>query len=63
MYARDPRSKAVINTDDRYYKSIVARRQDKKKNEELEQEMQELKSELCSIKSLLQQVMSGKNYG
>ena len=63
MYARDPQSKAVINTDDGYYKSIVARRHDKKKNHELEQEMQDLKTELCSIKSLLQQVMSGKNYG
>ena len=37
MYARDPSSKAVINTDDGYYKSILARRQDKKKTVEFDQ--------------------------
>ena len=63
MYERDPSSKIVINTDDGYYKSIVARRNDIKKNYALEQEMHNLKSELVSIKSLLQQVISGKNNG
>lgn len=63
MYARDPVTKVVINTEDSYYKAIVARRQDKKKNLELEGELKELRSELYEIKSLLQQVVSGKNYG
>ena len=63
MYARDPVSKAVINTEDSYYKAIVARRQDKKKNQKLEAEICDLRSELSEIKSLLQQVVSGKNYG
>jgi hypothetical protein len=62
MYARDPMSKAVINTDDGYYKSIVARRNDMKKNYALEQEIHNLKDELISIKTLLQQVISGKNH-
>ena len=63
MFARDPVSKVVINTEDSYYKAIVARRQDKKKNQELEAEIKDLRSELSEIKSLLQQVVSGKNYG
>ena len=63
MFARDPVSKVVINTEDSYYKAIVARRQDKKKNQELEAEIKDIRSELSEIKSLLQQVVSGKNYG
>lgn len=63
MFVRDPVSRAVINTEDGYYKAIVARRQDKKKNQELEMEINTLRSELSEIKSLLQQVVSGRNYG
>lgn len=63
MYARDPVSKVVINTEDGYYKAIVARRQDRKKNDELVHEISDLRAELCQIKELLQQVVSGKNYG
>jgi hypothetical protein len=63
MYTRDPVSKIVINSEDSYYKAIVARRQDKKKNQELESEIYELRNELTEIKTLLQQVVSGKNYG
>lgn len=63
MYTRDPVSKIVINTEDSYYKAIVARRQDKMKNQELQNEINDLRSELSEIKTLLQQVVSGKNYG
>lgn len=63
MYTRDPTSKAVINNEDSYYKAIVARRQDIKKKNELESEMDTLRTELTEIKELLQQVMSGNKYG
>jgi hypothetical protein len=63
MFARDPVTKVVINTEDSYYKAILARRQDKKKNYELENEISSLRSELSEIKDLLNQVLSGKNYG
>lgn len=63
MYARDPVSRAVINTEDSYYKAILARRQDKKKEQKLEAEISDLRCELTEIKTLLQQVVSGKNYG
>jgi hypothetical protein len=41
----------------------VARRQDIKKKNELESEMETLRTELTEIKELLQQVMSGNKYG
>ena len=63
MFARDPVSKIIINTEDSHYRTIIARRQDKKKNQKLEAEICDLRSELSEIKSLLQQVVSGKNYG
>jgi hypothetical protein len=63
MFKRDPVSKVVINSEDSYYKSIVARRQDLKKNEELECEITDLREELTSIKSLLQQILNGQNNG
>ncbi len=58
MFARDPVTKVVINTEDSYYKAILARRQDKKKNYELENEINGLRSELSEIKELLNQVLS-----
>lgn len=63
MYARDPYTKVVINTDDGYYKSILARRTDRQKTTMLENELEEVRSELCEIKALLQQVLNGKKYG
>jgi len=63
MFTRDPVSKAIINSEDSYYKAIVARRQDTKKNNELESELVSLRNELSNIKELLLQVVSGKNYG
>lgn len=63
MYARDPVSKAVINIEDGHYKAIVARRQEKIKNSQLEQEINIIRSELNDIKLLLQEVINGKNNG
>jgi len=63
MYTRDPVSKAIINTEDSYYKAILARRLDNKKKNELEGEIDTLRAELTEIKALLLQVVSGKKYG
>jgi hypothetical protein len=63
MFKRDPVSKIIINSEDSYYKSIVARRQDLQKNQELECEIIDLRDELTSIKSLLQQILDGQNNG
>jgi hypothetical protein len=63
MLTRDPVTNVIINNEDSYYKTIVARRQDKNKNENLETELAELRAELSEIKKLLLQGMSGKNNG
>jgi len=62
-FKRDPRSGALINTDDAYYKSIVAMRAERAKAEEVRCEMDQLRCELSEIKNLLKSVLSGKNYG
>ena len=56
-------SKAVINTEDSYYRAIVARRHDKQRIEELESQLKDVSEDLTDIKNLLQQILSGKNYG
>jgi hypothetical protein len=63
MFKRDPMSKAVINTEDSYYRAIVARRHDKQRIEELESQLKDVSEDLTDIKNLLQQILSGKNYG
>jgi hypothetical protein len=63
MFKKDPVSRVVINTEDSYYRSIVARRQDKKRIEELESQLSNVSEDLADIKNLLQQFLTGKNYG
>jgi hypothetical protein len=63
MFTRDPVSKAIINTEDSYYKAILARRIDNKKKHELESEIDILRTELTEIKELLLQVVSGNKNG
>lgn len=59
-FVRDPMSGAVINTDDSYYRSILAVRQSQKESQELCQKLHDLESELSDIKNLLKQVVNGK---
>lgn len=63
MYSRDPSSHAIINMDDSYLMAIKARRSDRHLTKELKNEVDGLKCELTEIKSLLQQIINGKNYG
>jgi hypothetical protein len=63
MFSRDPVSKAVINTEDSYYKSILARRNDAAKNQQLQCELNELKDELSNIRMMLQQITCGNKDG
>jgi hypothetical protein len=63
MFERDLSSGVLINTDDTYYRSIVAMRTGQKKTDEVKSEIDELRSELQQIKALLQEVLIGKNYG
>jgi len=62
-YLRDTSSGLVINTNEKEYQAILARRQDKKKADAICQELDNLKTELSDIKNMLQQVISGNKYG
>jgi len=62
-FVRDPKTGIVINTDDAGYNYILAMRQKNNESKELCNELQTLKGELTEIKTLLQAVMDGKNYG
>lgn len=62
MFVKDPCG-LIINKDDSYYKSVLVRRQQKRKTEELEYLVTELSCELTEIKSLLKDLLNGKNYG
>jgi hypothetical protein len=53
----------IINKDDAYYKSVLVRRQQKRKIEEVEGQLTELSCELKEIKSILKDLLNGKNYG
>lgn len=62
-FMRDNGTGAIINTDDNYYKMILAKREEKKKAEVFRERMECLECELTEIKYLLKQVLNGKNYG
>lgn len=59
-FVRDDGTGAIINTDDNYYKMILAKREEKLKSKQLEQEIDCLKCELTEIKLLLNQVLNRK---
>lgn len=61
MFVKDPSTKMVINTDDSYYKSLLAIRASEKRNQDLENRSIAVENELQDIKKLLQQVLDGKN--
>ena len=62
MFTKDV-SGLVINTDESHYKSIIARRKQHKKIDKLESDLCCLTAELQDIKSLLKDILNGKNHG
>ena len=57
---RDTSSGAIINTNDSYYKQLVASRSQSKETQEVCQKMKALETELTQIKMMLQQVINGR---
>lgn len=51
----------VINTDDAQYRSIVALRESKKRENELKAQVDDLKSEMSEIKAMLAQLVHRNN--
>lgn len=64
MY-RDPRTKAIVYTDDEEYNNYIERRKSRQEKEELiettAKELQEVKSEISEIKDLLLKLTSSIN--
>ena len=59
-FVRNSSTGVVINTDELYYKSLLAKRDSKKESNKLNEEISELKNELSSIKTLLEEVINGR---
>lgn len=62
-FVKDPFSQAVINTDDAEYNRIVAERERAKKVATLCHDVDNIKSELSDIKTLLLQIVNGRQNG
>lgn len=62
MFVKDS-SGLVINSNDEQYKSILARRQQKKQIDNLGSQLTELSDELQQIKNMLKDLLDGKNHG
>jgi|LauGreStaDraftv2_3_1035109.scaffolds.fasta_scaffold145591_2 hypothetical protein len=56
-------SHIVVNTDDTYYVSLKLRRESKKKEKELRQELLAIYTELAELKLLIKQSLTGYNNG
>lgn len=61
-FVRNSTTGVIINTDENYYKALLAKRNSKKESDKLNEEISELKSELSSIKVLLEEVINGRKY-
>ena len=54
-------SGVIINTDDSQYRSILALRESRKREAELELEVSDLKNQMSDIKNLLTQLVHRNN--
>lgn len=59
-YVRDD-SGVIINTDDSQYRSILALRESKKREAQLEAQVDHLKNEMSEVKQLLAQLVHRNN--
>lgn len=62
-YVKDPFSQAVINTDDAEYNRVLTERERAKKVAALCGDVDNIKSELSDIKTLLLQIVNGRQNG
>lgn len=60
-YLKDTDSGVIINNDEEQYKKFLAAREASKKNNNLCKRMSEVENDLRDIKSLLQQLLNGRN--
>lgn len=62
-YFKDPSSGAIINTNDEQYRNILMQRDRVKETKAMTEKMTSLETELSEIKSLLMQVINGRQNG
>lgn len=62
-FVRDKQTGAIINTNDDHYSVIVAQRKRALENKRVCEEMEKLKTELSDIKTMLAQLVNGKQNG
>lgn len=62
-FVKDPYSQAVINTNDAEYDRILVERERAKRVDALCYEVDSIKSELSDIKTLLLQIVNGRQNG
>lgn len=62
-FVKDPSSQAIINTDDADYNRVMLERERAKKLATLTSDVDNIKSELMDIKTLLLQIVNGRQNG
>lgn len=60
QFVKDTNSKAIINVDNNALQSYKMRRDKAAKSKELEEDVQQLKSDIADIKMLLTQLINNK---
>lgn len=59
-YLKDTDSGVIINNNEEEYKKFLAAREASKRNNSLCKRMTEVENDLCDIKGLLQQLLTGR---
>ena len=62
-FAKDVRSKAILNIDMASYESFKSERQRVLRQQQLEQQVSSLQQDMSDIKQLLQQLLNGRTNG
>ena len=60
-YYKDTETGVIINNNEEEYKRFIAARDASKKNNGLCKKIEEIENDMRDIKSLLQQIIDGKN--
>ena len=59
-YFKDPASSAIINTNEKEYRSVLERREKAKQLNQLQSEVNDIKTDIKDIKDLLLKALSGR---
>ena len=57
-FLRDPKTSALLNTDDNAIRAYKAKKEQMQKIQDMEQDVNNIKHELMEIKDMLQQILT-----